>query len=83
MREAVYAVARAESAQWIEHYFLVRCTAGAPSHHGWTDEERTTIRGERWWSLDELRATDETFLPPELPRILAGALAGITLGEAA
>lgn len=32
--------------------------------------ERETALGHRWWSADELRATDETFYPEELPDLL-------------
>jgi 8-oxo-dGTP diphosphatase len=75
-RIAEYAVARAAPARWVEHYFLVRADGGAPGRDGWTDEERATIREHRWWSLDEMRATGEPFLPPEIPALLAYALEG-------
>jgi 8-oxo-dGTP diphosphatase len=77
VREEVYAVADGEPARWIEHYFLVRCAEAAPSRDGWTEEERATIRDYRWWSLDEMRKTGETFLPPWLPDLLAEALSEV------
>jgi len=79
-RDEVYAVARDTPARWMEQYFLVHATGDAPSRDDWTDEERATIREHRWWSLDEMRATGETFLPPELPALLAYALTGTTAG---
>jgi 8-oxo-dGTP pyrophosphatase MutT (NUDIX family) len=41
----------------------------------WTDVERRTILGTRWWRLDELRATAETIYPRHLPDVVARLLA--------
>ncbi len=42
-----------------------------------TANERLTLLGERWWSAEELAvATGEWFLPPNLPELLPGILAG-------
>ena len=77
VRDEVYAVANREPERWIEHYFLVLCDAVGPlDQTGWTDEERTTIRHWRWWTLEELRSTDETILPAWIPELLAEVLAG-------
>lgn len=75
-RDEVYAVAReAAPIRWLERYFLVRCEGGDPDRAGWTEEERSTIRAHRWWSLAEMRSAGETFLPPWIPDLLADALA--------
>jgi 8-oxo-dGTP pyrophosphatase MutT (NUDIX family) len=43
----------------------------------WTPNEKTTVLGERWWALDELRgAESHRFLPQRLPALLAALLAG-------
>jgi ADP-ribose pyrophosphatase YjhB (NUDIX family) len=75
VRDEVYAVARDVPARWVEHYFLVRCEGGDPSRDRWTAEERATIREHRWWSAEEMRSTDETFLPSLIPELLEQALA--------
>ena len=46
-----------------------------PSSSEWTDLERATIRGHRWWSIDELRATTDTVFPEDLPAELERLLA--------
>ncbi|HET7229150.1 MAG TPA: NUDIX domain-containing protein [Longimicrobium sp.] len=74
VRDDVFATAGSGPARWIEHYFLVRSPGGEITRDGWTDEERVTIRAHRWWSLDEMRATDETFLPPLILGLLEEAL---------
>ncbi len=38
-----------------------------PSSSEWTNTESATIRGHRWWSIDELRATAEAVFPEDLP----------------
>jgi ADP-ribose pyrophosphatase YjhB (NUDIX family) len=74
-RTAVYAVADEAPARWIERYYLVRYAGGAANRDGWTPEERTTIRDERWWSLAELRAEQDPVLPEWLPELFATVLA--------
>jgi 8-oxo-dGTP pyrophosphatase MutT (NUDIX family) len=41
---------------------------------GFTDLENRTVRGHRWWSADELRATTETVYPLQLAELLPGLL---------
>lgn len=74
-REAVYAVTNSAPARWLERYYLVRCRdAWAPSKTGWTQEELSTIRSFRWWTLQamlaEQAAHPERFKPAWLPEIL-------------
>ena len=49
-----------------EWFFLVRTTTFEPATTDWTETESATIRGYRWWSIEELRATDETVFPEDL-----------------
>lgn len=76
-REDTYAVARSGPARWQERYFLVQYSASGDGidRQGWTDEERETIVGWRWWSLAEMRdQAPGTFLPEWLPDLLASQL---------
>jgi 8-oxo-dGTP pyrophosphatase MutT (NUDIX family) len=43
---------------------------------GFTDLERRTVDGHRWWSAEELRSTKETVYPVQLAELLPEALAG-------
>lgn len=38
--------------------------------------ERDTVTGYRWWSPDELAATDEPFFPAEMPELLSSLATG-------
>lgn len=53
-----------------QDYFFLR--VGSPRFRGdaLTDEEATVVTGHRWWTIDELESTDETFYPAELPGLL-------------
>lgn len=53
-----------------ELYFLVRTEAFSPDPTGWTDTERATIRGHRWWTIAELRTTTATVYPEQLVDLL-------------
>src|SRR5690606_41704389 len=57
-----------------EQFFLVRVPSFTPTPTAWTDVEAATMRGHRWWSIDELRATDEQVFPEDLADRLAQLL---------
>ena len=46
-----------------ETYFVVRVPSVSPDESGWTDVEKATIVGHRWWTIDELRRTTEVVFP--------------------
>lgn len=54
-----------------DHYFVSEVT-GAPtiSHPGLTGMEQLTLIGVRWWTVAELRASADTFIPPEIADIV-------------
>jgi len=41
---------------------------------GFTELEARTVDGHKWWSVDELRASDETIYPVQLPTLLPKVL---------
>lgn len=73
-RNEVFATADVATSRWLEHYFEVRTSGGPIRTSRWTDEERTTIRESRWWTVDELRAITEKILPTWLADELAQLL---------
>ncbi|HEX6345966.1 NUDIX hydrolase [Umezawaea sp.] len=48
---------------------------------GWDDVERLTIRRHRWWSSDELRATEDAVYPVQLADLLPDVLGGVWDGS--
>jgi len=57
-----------------ESFFCVRAPRFTIDDAGWSDIERRSVLGHRWWTHAELDATDETLYPESLARILAGIL---------
>ncbi|WP_439691590.1 NUDIX hydrolase [Curtobacterium sp. SP.BCo] len=51
-------------------FYVVRTPGFELSADGWTDDEQVDILGARWWTADELDATDEAFEPAELPDLV-------------
>jgi hypothetical protein len=59
-----------------EWFFLAALTdAAVVDTAGFTELENRSVRGHRWWSADELRATAETVYPLQLAELLPGLLA--------
>jgi 8-oxo-dGTP pyrophosphatase MutT (NUDIX family) len=55
-----------------ETYFVAWVERFEPDTHGWTELERNTIAGHKWWSIDELNSTEDLVFPEELTDLLAG-----------
>jgi 8-oxo-dGTP pyrophosphatase MutT (NUDIX family) len=49
-----------------ETFFVVRTSHFEPLSLGWSETERATIRRWHWWTVDELRTTDQTVFPENL-----------------
>lgn len=57
-----------------EWFFAVEIPAFAPHDHQWDDVERRSLLDQRWWTVDELLATDETIYPSELAAVVRAVL---------
>jgi 8-oxo-dGTP diphosphatase len=66
---------------FVQRYILARTAGGPISRDGWQDYEHDLTDDARWWTLDELRAADETIYPIGLAELLAEALAGRIAAE--
>lgn len=53
-----------------ETYFIARVEHFEPSSEGWTEVERRSMISYRWWTLEELRTTDETVFPERLAELI-------------
>jgi 8-oxo-dGTP pyrophosphatase MutT (NUDIX family) len=58
-----------------ERYYVVRVPLTEISTDGWEDLERTFMEKGRWWSLGEIVASDEVFVPGRLAELLPAILA--------
>ncbi|MEW6471154.1 MAG: NUDIX domain-containing protein [Actinomycetota bacterium] len=57
-----------------ETYFLVRTDEFEPVAEAWSETERATMTGHRWWSVDDLRTTKEKVYPEGLADLLPDLL---------
>ena len=53
-----------------QDFFQLRIGSAVVLTDGLDDEEAAVIDGHRWWTVDELESTTESFYPRELPRLL-------------
>jgi 8-oxo-dGTP pyrophosphatase MutT (NUDIX family) len=53
-----------------QDFFFLRVGSPQVRTDALTDEEATVVTGHRWWTIEELTRTDETFYPVELAGLL-------------
>ena len=59
----------------VDHFYLARVGRGLEIRpQALTAMERQTVIGHAWWTVDELRTTDEVLLPADLGDVLARVL---------
>jgi 8-oxo-dGTP pyrophosphatase MutT (NUDIX family) len=58
-----------------QEYFVARVSAWEVDTAGFTEVERGSIDGHRWWTVPELVGTNDRFYPGELPELLRRVLA--------
>jgi len=59
-----------------ESFFAVHTAPFSPTDSGWDDLERRELIAHRWWTLEELIATDEIVYPSELAVLMNAVLDG-------
>jgi 8-oxo-dGTP pyrophosphatase MutT (NUDIX family) len=63
-----------------ETYFALRDVVHEVDVSGQTELEAYEDQPHRWWSAEEIAASDETFVPPELAELLPALVQGPTPG---
>lgn len=59
-----------------ERFFVVRVDEVAVHRENWSGAEREYMTAQRWWTLDEIAASGEVFVPRALASLLAPILTG-------
>jgi 8-oxo-dGTP pyrophosphatase MutT (NUDIX family) len=59
-----------------ETFFAVRVEPFTPEHHGWDEVEQRALIDHRWWTVEELRTTDESVYPRQLAELVEAVLGG-------
>jgi 8-oxo-dGTP diphosphatase len=67
-----------EGERWpiVERYFVVRSEPIEVSNAGWLPYEHDAISATRWWTEDELLASDGNFIPPDLASLVGPLMRG-------
>lgn len=61
-----------------EDFYAAVVDSAAVDTTGWTELERRSVSGYRWWPLAELDATSEVVYPPGLSALVADRVGGIS-----
>jgi len=76
-REAVLVGEDGEPWLFQEHYVVAHTRGGHLSRAGWAEHEHRLVDDLRWWTLGELRLTDEAVFPEMIAALLPDVLTGI------
>lgn len=49
-----------------EHFFIIHAEKSDIDYFGWSENEKRVIKSHYWWSLEELKDTNETIFPHDL-----------------
>lgn len=60
----------------LERFYVARTATPDIVRDGWTDHEKRLVSDVRWWSVDELARSHDTFAPRRLAELLPPILAG-------
>ncbi|MFZ4605674.1 MAG: NUDIX hydrolase [Caulobacter sp.] len=69
-------IVEGEPRRLLEHYFLAHAPHEEVVDHHWTDLERRMVTALRWWTVQEIAASEEVIFPMDLPLRLPAVLAG-------
>ncbi|MBR7619060.1 NUDIX domain-containing protein [Phenylobacterium sp. 20VBR1] len=76
VRASAFTLHSGETVMMRESYFVAHCPGGEPSRVAWEAHEVELLDDVRWWSADEIAATEEAIYPERLRELLPGIVAG-------
>ena len=81
-RNPVYTLKNGEKVQSVEKFFLVRLEEDAFSFEHWTESEKRRMFVGKWWSLEEIKHSEEMFFSKDVLQILEELSDGMLPEEA-
>lgn len=69
-RNPLYALNSGEVVQSVEKFFLVRMEEEQFTYVSWSESEKERILSGRWWSVEEIRQSEEKFFTEDIIEIL-------------
>ena len=65
-----------ETVRFHIRYFVVDAPGGEVDLTNLLEDERAIYRDHRWWTIEEIEQSDESFVPPGLPHLLRSIIVG-------
>ena len=81
-RNPVYTLKNGEKVQSVEKFFIVRLEEDAFSFEHWTESEKRRMFVGKWWSLEEIKHSEEMFFSKDVLQILEELSDGMLPEEA-
>lgn len=75
-RSFEYAVEEGVRRVQAERFFVARVAAFEPTNANWEAHEHGFLQEHRWWSLEEMVASTDYFVPRAMVSLLPGIIAG-------
>lgn len=69
-RTPLYELSNGEKVQSEERFYLVRIDEAEFSYAGWTESENKRMTAGKWWSVEEIRQSEEKFFSDDILEIL-------------
>ena len=69
-RNPLYTLKSGEIVQSIEKFFLVCVEDETFAYTNWTDSEKKRMLQGKWWCIEEIQQSEETFFTKDIVRIL-------------
>ena len=69
-RTPLYELKNGEKVRSEERFYLVRLDKAEFSYIGWTESENRRMTAGKWWSVEEIRLSEETFFSEDILEII-------------
>ncbi len=69
-RNPVYTLKNGDQVQSVEKFFLVNVSEEVFSSEHWTENEKKQMSAGKWWSVAEIKQSEEEFFSKDIVRIM-------------
>ena len=69
-RTPIYELKNGETVQSEERFYLVYCENESFSYEGWSESETRRMTAGKWWSVEEIKKSEEKFFSEDIIEIL-------------
>ena len=69
-RTPMYELKNGETVRSEERFYLIYCEDESFSYDGWSESETKRMTAGKWWSVEEIKQSEETFFSEDVVEIL-------------